>query len=160
MLIDMVDEKVRRILLLDPEKFNGRLPYGIRGDKVDDDSYIKMLQEQNAQLLASNKELESEVKRLKHLLDDLRKRVKALEVPKAEPVKEEIKEVPTPTGGRRSIATVETKTVEVEKIVYKESKWNDENVQKAIDEAVDKATRPLLKKIKELEEKNKQLQEE
>lgn len=43
--IDVVNEKVRRILSVDPSKFKGgKLPFGLRPDKLDADAYQKVLQ--------------------------------------------------------------------------------------------------------------------
>merc|ERR1719262_205688 len=43
--IDIVNEKVRRILSIDPTKFKGgKLPFGLRPDKLDPDTYQRVLQ--------------------------------------------------------------------------------------------------------------------
>merc|ERR550532_401017 len=55
-LIDCVNEKVRRILSLDPSKFqNGKLPFGLRPDKMS----------------ASEEELEKEIRKLNARIDAL-----------------------------------------------------------------------------------------
>merc|ERR1719506_61491 len=139
MLIDIVNYKLRPILLLDPEKFqDGRLPYGLRPNKGDDGE-VARLQEENAQLKHDKAAKEEEINRLKAIIASLRKSLKALE-----------------TGQKSELPVVQEQAAEVEKIVekiveYQESKWNDENVHKAIEDAVEKATAPFKMRIQELE---------
>merc|ERR1712176_807107 len=90
-LIDVVNEKVQRILLLNPDKFQNRLPYGLRGN-ISDDDYIKQLREELQAIKEINGELKNENHRLKQQLDELRR----ARVPMNPIVEKEAVEAPPP----------------------------------------------------------------
>jgi len=68
LLVDVINEKVRRILSMDSSKFKGgRLPFGLRPDKLDPDTYQKVGR------------LEAEVEQLKDQLEGFRERTEQTE---------------------------------------------------------------------------------
>merc|ERR1712194_218907 len=76
MMIECINEKVRRILSLDPSKFqNGKLPFGLKPDKMPGD---EEMYEQLRQLNDRIRDLEEERGRYKQEAEELRRQVDAM----------------------------------------------------------------------------------
>mmetsp|Transcript_92061 Transcript_92061/g.143573 ORF Transcript_92061/g.143573 Transcript_92061/m.143573 type:complete len:1205 (-) Transcript_92061:119-3733(-) len=134
LLIDVVDEKVKRILLLDPEKFDGRLPYGIK-PITSDNELIKQLKEENEDLKSNNSALEEEIKRMKATIEQLRKTMQEMREAKRAGSLSNLQE-----------SALETDTCEFGKT------WADEDVQAAIAAALAKLSEEHLKQVAQLQD--------
>jgi len=139
---EMVNEKVKRILLLDPQKFQNRLPYGLRSELSDDD-YAKKLLDENRLLSEKNKKMAEQLINLQALLEQLGKRLEAAENAVKQQQADKPPEVIYKERGNQ------TDTVE--------KTWKDDEVQKAIKAAVDKVTEEFDKQRSQLEEQIKKM---
>jgi len=142
LMIDAVNAKVRRILMLDPSKFqNGRLPFGLRPDN--ESELEAELRAQIRNLMASLAATEEERDILKSEVDDLRRRLEEMRRRRGLS-KDPPPEAPPPP--KREIPKEIKETPPVQTGIPQEE------VDRLIEEAREKMRQEMMKKIRELED--------
>lgn len=165
LLIDTVNEKVRRILSLDPSKFeNGKLPFGLRPDKKS--NIEEELEAEIRKLNARIKELEEERDRYKQEAEELRRKIEEMRkragLPPEEHEPQVVQQAPPPQQIQRAGRGPAPPKEEVEAPPPQQlvvEGLTEKEVQKRIAEACKELNAKIAMLEAQLKQKNKEIED-